>query len=217
MTSKILVVGGDGNMGSRYKCILDQLGVRHETLDIGTGPKDADEFDGVIIATPTDTHTEILDAMVGYKGPVLCEKPLLTDFKDIEVSLIEYMDAEMRLSMVNQYKYAVKGKVPDTSEHVSYYTYFNSGQDGLEWDCINIIAQSNSRPYLSKNSPIWSCCLNGVTLTRKDIDISYIKMLEDWLESGLEDYAHIIKAHKKVRDYINDEGSNRDSSKKHVH
>lgn len=43
------------------------------------GTADGEKLDGVIIATPPDTHAELATAALGAKLPVLCELPLATD------------------------------------------------------------------------------------------------------------------------------------------
>ena len=69
----------------------NEIGVRifHPTrlVDDPRSTQDFDEIrgcDGVIIASPNDTHMEYLRALgPGFKGHVLCEKPLVTRVEDL--------------------------------------------------------------------------------------------------------------------------------------
>lgn len=198
---RIAIFGGLGNMGRRYACILRCLGLEPIIVDVHSDPVDLDTLDGIIIATPTDTHLDLLDDLIGFEGPILCEKPLSTNPAAVGMHMEAYMDAGMNLSMVDQYRYALKGK--GSNGLGSYYNYYNSGGDGTEWDCINIIYNSASIPTLSNSSPVWYCAINGKELSRHDIDQAYITMIEDWLTRKEEGYEHILRAHTKVVEYTN--------------
>lgn len=52
-------------------------------LSFQTGlPTKTDDFDGVIIATPSSTHREILEAIAELSLPIFLEKPLTTNLED---------------------------------------------------------------------------------------------------------------------------------------
>ena len=73
---KIAVYGGDGNMGRRYMYILKFLGVDCYSIDKKNDNIFQEDTDGIIVATPTDTHYEVLWNIKKYGLPILVEKPL---------------------------------------------------------------------------------------------------------------------------------------------
>jgi len=91
-------------MGRRYERICKYLGHAVDGWDIAGYPLGAGinlAYDGVIIATPTDTHCEIIKFIGGGK-PILCEKPITTDITELP----ELLDIPgLNLRMINQYEY----------------------------------------------------------------------------------------------------------------
>lgn len=197
---KIFIFGIDGNMGRRYKSILEHLG--HDAVGFDITHKNA-KFDaasvhgckGIIIATPTDTHYSYIQTCRKFKLPILCEKPISRDFSEVMTA------CEMsNLTMVNQYKYLDS----PGAFGVTYYDYYNHGRDGLFYDCINIVGNARDRALLLDNSPMWHCILNGRVLSISEMDYAYISMIQDWLnnlEAGNSDY--ILKSHIKVCELVN--------------
>ncbi|OHC75550.1 MAG: hypothetical protein A3G18_09205 [Rhodospirillales bacterium RIFCSPLOWO2_12_FULL_58_28] len=61
---------------------------------------DADDLDGVIIATPPNTHAEIAKAAISAGRPVLIEKPLTVDLREAE-ELLALCEAVGGLVMVD--------------------------------------------------------------------------------------------------------------------
>jgi hypothetical protein len=120
--------------------------------------------------------------------------------------------------MVNNYAYYCDGIIETVGD--THYDYYNSGADGLAWDCIQLIHLAKSGVgYLRNDSPIWDCMINGTRLNRELIDMCYVKMIKDF-ESDGELYGRlwgskdIEAAHNKVMAYK--EGPNRHSSSKHI-
>jgi hypothetical protein len=109
-----------------------------------------------------------------------------------------------KIFMVNQYAYyshQIYEGVGKTS-----YDYYNSGGDGIFWDCIQLIYLAKETICLSNNTPIWFAQINGVELDRETIDLCYVKMIHDFYEDG-KIYgqrwgrSEIIEAHNKVLEY----------------
>lgn len=214
---KVLIIGSNGSMGKRYQAILKHL--NHEvvcadkessSLDL---VKKAIRCDRVIVATPTQTHREIIEAVLLAGKPVLCEKPISMNIHDV-TEIVEYANSYNRmLAMVMQYKYLIKhpiepaadaaykflqGVVPNLS---SSYNYFRHGNDGLKWDCFQIIALAEGPVDLAESSPVWKCVINGLAISLADMDEAYVKMVHEWIERPYSDVDKLLELHKKVDQY----------------
>jgi hypothetical protein len=191
----VLIVGVLGNMGSRYRTILQHMGIPFKGVDIDFWDESFFEqhhdFHSVIIATPTDTHCRMIKFFHKFDIPILCEKPITMK----ESELQEIIALKPKLCMVCQYIYLLK----DTTRiGGSHYNYFKTGKDGLAWDCISIIGLSDGLANISNTSPIWSCSINGNDLTLSDMDGAYCKMIRNWVSCPRENLGFIYHAHMKV-------------------
>ena len=74
----VLIIGNRGSMGQRYSCILKHLGKTFVGVDKGDVIPDI-QYDGYIIATPTETHAKIVCDLAKYRKPILIEKPICKD------------------------------------------------------------------------------------------------------------------------------------------
>jgi hypothetical protein len=171
----IHVIGFMGNMGRRYCAILDFFKVDY----IGTDIDDHawPEAERVIIATPTDTHYSILKKFRDFKGKILCEKPITKCKEELE----EIKSWNLNLSIVNQYRYLNSLSRIHALENTSFYDYFNSGKDGIVWDCISLVALAKGKITLSNKSPGWTCMLNGKEYLSQFMDDAYVMMIKEWL------------------------------------
>lgn len=193
---RVTIIGGHGNMGRRYRTILDDLGVKTKLVDIGTVEVANQETDGFIVATPTPTHGEILRDLVEIGAPVLCEKPLSTDLAEVRSIARLYKEHDVPLSLVLQYAELVQ---PANRGELSYYDYWNHGKDGLVWDCFQVIVLANGPVALSERSPVWRAMINGHRLSLADMDTAYWKMLARWIINPREQHADkILEMHEKV-------------------
>ena len=207
MINKVLIMGHMGNMGKRYGCILNELNVPWIGLDIKQSTTykfpSKREIDGVIIATQTRSHCEhIRSVNFRYQGiPILCEKPIAKSFKVVQDLL---GIKELNLTMVDQYKYALKQARKRGIKRgvLSSYDYFKTGSDGLAWDCINIIRDSTTLPMIRNKSPIWECIINGFPLSIVDIDYSYLDMVVDWLHKAGNNHSYILDSHRNVERFM---------------
>lgn len=202
---RVFIWGNKGNMGRRYAAILNYLGHEAVGTDVVEGwdkwySQTPSSYDAVIIATSTDTHSRIIRAIANdTKAKILCEKPISTDIKIVRSLLTHVSALNTQLSMVSQYDYLIpmKGK-GETS-----YDFYQSGADGLAWDCINIIKHARGKISLKNESPIWKCWLNGVMLDIGRMNYAYVEMIEDWLiKPYVPQYRQILSAHKKVLDFL---------------
>ena len=215
---KIAVIGAHGNMGLRYRVILNYLGVKVVPIDIGTPQEDLGNCDAFLIATPTDTHIKLINYYAMFEKPILCEKPLSFEVEDVKEIC---KSRKLKLRMINQYEYfEVQRKanlkdikvlrIEDGSPKTSY-NYYKSGGDGLLWDCINIIGLAQGTVDLSNESPIWKCTLNGIPLDLADMDLAYIWNLRHWMEKFDDNKRYIVQAHERVEEFINAYNNDRDS------
>jgi hypothetical protein len=196
--SRVLVIGGLGNMGRRYRSILDYLEVSNWFYD-GPPPEEfiskLEETTHVIIATPTYTHVSIIRMIKKLTDgiPILCEKPITKDTKEFNRFNLD------NVYMVNNYEYM---KRPRSCGGKTSYNYYQSGGDGLSWDCIQLF-KFDSNPVLSNESPIWKAKINGRTLSKDEVDHSYISMIKDFLNTRHEcwDSKTFVELHTRVREH----------------
>lgn len=200
----ILIVGSEGSMGRRYQAILRYLGKTIECVD-----KDhnrhyikgrATAADGIVIATPTDTHADYLRLLAECGKPILCEKPVVKDLKELEEiqSLLSRHNTPFR--MMFQYKMLASR----TSIGRSHYDYFRHGSDGLLWDCMQILALARGEVRLGESSPVWRCMINGKALRQDHMDAAYIAYVQEWFKEPNQNPAEIFQAHEraaKSKDY----------------
>ena len=208
-------------MGRRYQAILNHLGIEHYCYD----PVFTDRFipslkmfDGIIVASPTDTHYEWLGTLARdcpSLTPVFCEKPIVKNIHELK----EIFSWNLNLSMMFQYNYLYHGKA--TVECGSYYDYFRTGNDGPLWDCLQIIAIHNG-PFdqliIQNKAPIWTCRINSIDYNLSEMDIAYVRAIRHWINGHRWQTSQIIKAHEKVIEYKDwhDKSCDRDSGPKHV-
>lgn len=196
----ILIVGGGGAQGKRYQSILRYLHRPFIAVDSLWGddnPKEVmknKEISDVILTTPTPTHIALLKEYLPYGKPILCEKPIATDLREIKD-----LPWEADISMVYQYKQLID---PGRPRLPSFYDYFRHGNDGLIWDCLQIISLASSEVQVFQDSPVWKCTINGRGLNLSSMDFAYIKEVQWWLLGNRHDRGEIIAAHEKTADYF---------------
>lgn len=197
-----LIIGSEGSMGKRYQAILKYLNEPFSCLDmdnIEDGPDLIGNAKRVVIATPTNTHLNMISMVAAYGIPVLCEKPL-TKSKD-ELLLIENIvkTNNLDLTMMMQYQELVTFR----AGFQSWYNYFRHGNDGLYWDCLQIIAMHVGKPVdlsIQETSPIWKCMINGTKLQSSQMDQAYIDFTRKWLRGEIKQSTdYLIEVHEKVR------------------
>lgn len=189
---KVLLFGADGNMGRRYRAILKHLG--HECIPIEVGFSWINfkglipAVDKVIIASSTEAHwqnlLELKDADENRPGglDVLCEKPVVKDVGQLNRLRELCESAHINLYVVNQYQHLVNdlmlgGDAPLNVE----YDYWNSGRDGILWDCFQLVALATGGISLKNESPYWKCQINGCRLGIQRMDFAYVDMISDFL------------------------------------
>ncbi len=156
--------------------------------------KKTENSNGVIVATPTDSHIGWLDKLVRLGIPVLCEKPICKDLGKLEETLALYDSENVPLNMVNQY-----WELPMVSGvgHTEY-NYWNHGKDGMAWDCIQLVGLAKSTLTLRDDSPMWRCHINGSQIDLREMDVAYIRMIQNWMKHPGQVLADIMSLHEKT-------------------
>lgn len=193
----ILIIGSNGSMGRRYQAILKSLEVPFVCADAAEErsiPALAERSDGIIIATPTETHFGYIHNLHKLNKPILCEKPLSKSPQKLAFIKDLVKSDGLNLTMMMQYR------VFDDEDHEgpSLYNYFNHGKDGIFWDCIQIIGLARGPVELLEFSPTWTCHLNGQRINIQHMDLAYVDFVKDWLKKPGDDIDEIIEIHNKV-------------------
>jgi hypothetical protein len=186
------IIGAKGNMGRRYGAICSYLSVPwlgFDVDDLNTVWDYKDSLKSLLIATPTNTHLDLIHHLSRMGKPMLVEKPIVTSEDDLG----HLLSGGYPIKMVNQYQYLYDS----SSDGESYYDYWNSGKDGV-WDFINIVGLAQKPPILRNISPLWKCQINGKTLSIKDMDHAYCDMIWNWHKNPKPDLDYIERAHRKV-------------------
>lgn len=179
----MLLLGSEGRIGLRYQSILRELEIPWVGFDlidrpVGTWKEWKDlSFDQVLIATPTFTHVGLCHELLDMKKSFLCEKPLSTDLAECEVLRTRAKNEKASAYVVNNYSFVMPSDQPIRSLE---WDYFNSGQDGFEWDLCQIIYlgyKNNASLQLHQKSPLWNMRVNGDSINYRRIELSYLDMI----------------------------------------
>lgn len=197
----IALIGANGSMGKRYQAIFNYLKLDFMPMDQDLSPEAIIEraaaCDRILIASPTHTHVSFLRELLPTKKPILCEKPVTKDLEELREIHAFCKRAGLTYNMVMQYAQLQYGYSGPSS-----YNYFRHGNDGLAWDCIQILALANGPVELKDDSPIWRCRINGIQLDIASMDMAYISMIQKWLIGDLcQTLDEILAAHERVIKY----------------
>lgn len=205
MIKYVHIIGERGNMAARYKAILDYLDVKwtgHDfdrDLSFPTIYDLCEEAGGFLICTPTEWHLTNLEEYLQFDKPILIEKPISKNLKDLEEFAEKYHSKLHLITMVDQYNFLARTE--KSTDVCTTYDYFKSGKDGLFWDCINIIGRHDETKRLNivNESPIWNCKINGWKFHLSDMDQAYVDMVEEWLANHISNIEYALEAHRKVQ------------------
>lgn len=204
---KVMIVGADGSMGKRYQAIFNHLEISTICVDKHTSTKDlfdgAEKAQAVVLATPTDLHAHCLDVFSQYQVPILCEKPLAKSIEELNfIRDVIVRERKVNLTMTMQYEMLVQPGARGNS----WYDYFRHGNDGLGWDCLQIIGLAKSKFLLEEKSPIWKCGLNGQPLSLSDMDLAYVRFIQRWISQPGDDISRLFDIHLKVMEFNDGQG-----------
>lgn len=207
----ICIFGSEGNMGKRYSSILNYLYYKWIGVDIVNHPSSMDRiynyYNYYIIATPTDTHAKIIKDIKSPKANILCEKPITKDIAELKEIYALCKERYQSLFMVDNYCHCDLLHSSFNYTNNTLYDYYNSGKDGLAWDCIQLINLASDKICLYNYSPEWTCAINGKTVSRDSIDRSYVLMIRTFLDDKMHmNENRMIKLHEntgRIQDEIN--------------
>jgi len=168
---RVLVIGSRGNMGRRYMAILKYLGVETIGMDIDQPQNKYVGFDRAIIATPSENHFYWCKFFTNERKPFLCEKPVVTNLLQMRMLVDNNLVSWGR--MVCNWAFVNPDILKPESNQVQYSNY-NTGKDGLAWDCIQLIYLADGMPELSTTSPYLDCQINGTRVHEGHIAMSYV-------------------------------------------
>lgn len=175
-----LLIGADGNMGRRYRAIFNYLNEPFTPLEIGyTLPRLKLLVKGVshvVVASASNAHIDNLWDLseVNCTVPILCEKPVVTLPEHLD-SVLSY---DLNLYVVNQYQHLVPEGVRVKN---ATYDYYNTGRDGIFWDCFQLFAIAEQNVTLRNKSPYWTCIFDQYHVPFALMDLAYIQMIRDFL------------------------------------
>lgn len=190
MKQKVVIIGSAGNMGRRYCAILKNVFPKIQVVGVDLKDLWPSKFDKAIIATPTNTHFQICKKLIDKGKTFLCEKPI-TFRPDQSESIQSYANG----FMVNNWCYAVPGEYLVATKNNVDYDYYSTGKDGLNWDCIQLHGLAKTIK-LNNKSHVFSALINGIPINREMIDISYVRMLKDFVGGEYERLWDLGFAHK---------------------
>lgn len=195
----VLIIGDKGNMASRYKAIFKMLGITYLGVDVDTHAQivveSMEAAERFLIVSPTETHISWIKRCIPYGRPILCEKPVSMQLHTLDAVLNQTTAHVVPFRMVFQYSMLVDPAASGPSS----YDYFKHGNDGLQWDCMQIIALANDLIDLGETSPIWKCKINGQDLRLSDMDQAYVDYIKLWETEPGQDPDVIWQAHVKTK------------------
>lgn len=220
---RILIIGWKGGMGQRYRALLENIGIdvvgidstlgtdlgfynlnkteRSKLTGNGFTPLKDIKYDKAIIATPTNTHYDEAVKLAILGKPFLCEKPVSKNPADIDdiIGTCKITNTDAR--MVCNWAFTCDDRKWNAGGHEVFYDCYNTGRDGLHWDCIQLIyLAKNDRYKLNNKSPFFEATIDKQGITLQDIQWSYHRMLTAWIHTPekLWDMEDAKKATEKV-------------------
>lgn len=201
----ILLIGSEGSMGKRYQAIFNHLGLEYHKCDLKNNPIfNISLYDKIVLATPTDSHYDLLKQIIGHGRDILCEKPISKSVNEvIEILNLVKTKENCKFNMVFQYGELAPSN--NNPHQFTSYDYFRTGNDGLKWDCLQIIALASGPIKIQNKSPYWKCMINDSELDLSTMDHAYVKFIKKWSLGHLkQNHEWLIDIHKKVENYVNE-------------
>jgi hypothetical protein len=171
---------------------------------VDVGDEWPDGCEKAIVCTPTSDHLATLVKMQGYEGDILCEKPLVMGNEiDIGFFFATMRALKLNVRMVCNWAFTAPNFIDKPESRIIEYDNYNTGKDGMAWDCIQLIYIAKGFPILKTKSPFLDCKIDGERVDEADIAYSYVAMIEAWLKdpTNLWSLEDAKKATEKVMAY----------------
>lgn len=186
--SKVLLLGSNGGIGSRYKCIFQNINKLGQcftdwhdfevvTYDLGSPLFIDIDITHALIATPTHLHYQSLEdlrVLAPSCKEVLIEKPMF--HMEHLYDLAEKEFSHLNIRMVCNYLFLLGSDSGPT-----LYSNFFQGRESHMFNLFQIIGLAESYVEIDFNSPNWVCMINGQRISRESVDESYVSMIVAWL------------------------------------
>jgi len=188
-------------MGRRYDQILQKMGVSFRSAD-AEFDGDVDGITKVIIATPTATHRHYIEFFNERKIEILCEKPVVKSVD--EICALEKL-VRVPFRWVCNWRFVYPSGIYYSDTCAIDYHNSRTGDDGLAWDCIQLIYLANNfHIKLDNKADSFRCTIDDFQVSLEDIEVSYERMIGYWISKPimLWDMTDAVLATCKVQKYI---------------
>lgn len=179
----MVVLIGNGSIGKRYAAILRNLGVEFDIYDSTAHTERVSEwtkYDKAIVATPTETHTQICMELIFAKVPFLCEKPFTKDIRKAAILREAAETLGVPGFVVNNYGFVTRGRWPQDLT----YDFYNTGKDGIVWDVCQLVYLAKlyrANLIVEKHSFTWDFYIDKEKIEYARIERSYEEMISMFL------------------------------------
>jgi len=208
----ICIVGARGSIGRRYQAVCRHLGIPFQIYDIKEKYEHVDISGAThfIVCTPTDSHIQVLNDLQIYGKPILCEKPIT---KNLNLPEVQHLNNLENVYTVCNYLYLARQYREPSRFLVSIeYDFFHSGQDGLFWDCCQLI-YLDPMCELKNKSPFWTLKINGRDILYRQVEQSYVSMVHDFYKGNHGRLWTLQEGIEMTKEVINYESRHTYSSK----
>jgi hypothetical protein len=171
---KLLIIGSMGAIGKRYMAVARHLCIDYVGWDLRMGtPMPVLGITHCLICTPTDTHYKIVNTLSNMTDwLLLVEKPL------VMVPMDGFVLSFLRGYTVCNWSLVHDGIYKPGTCEITYKSH-HTGPDGLPWDTCQLLYLSRpEHPPAIGESPLWSATINGQEVTYRQIEESYIRMID---------------------------------------
>ena len=193
---KTAIIGSRGSIGKRYSCIFDYLGEPYIGYDVcGPFNKEAvirfvldNEITRALICVPTDVHYDYCRILSMMGVDYMVEKPLTKSPQEAEELANLAEKHRVNSHIVCNYKILLddlKRHGKNQKKTFTEYNYFNTGKDGLLWDCCQLI-MLNPEIEIYTDSPIWILKCGDSYVDYRMVELSYLTMIRYWLDGNLK-------------------------------
>lgn len=189
---ELLIIGAAGQIGTRYRHVLNYLGRGFISHDINfiqdTLPREVFithkllkdwRHLPVLVCTPSHTHYKTVKRLMdlGYTK-FLVEKPVFTEGTHYYEALDWRLDGISIHAAMNYKELDDK-----TSEGFTVYKNFYAGKEKTKWNLFQPVALARGDIEIDLRCPIWTCYLNGKKISLEQINQSYLEMIKKYLSN----------------------------------